>query len=33
MVKAADNMGAFALASSAYAKSISIMKLSIGNGR
>ena len=33
MVKAADNMSAFALASSAYAKSIAIMKLSIGNGR
>lgn len=33
MVKAADTMSAFALASSAYAKSVSIMKLSIGNGR
>ena len=29
MVKAADNTNAFALASAAYAKSISIMKLSI----
>jgi hypothetical protein len=33
MVKAADTMNAFSLASSAYAKSIAIMKLSIGSNR
>ncbi len=33
MVKAADTMNAFSLASSAYAKSIAIMKLSIGSSK
>ena len=33
MVKSADTMNAFSLASSAYAKSIAIMKLSIGSNR